>query len=103
MQIKNEMKTVFISYNQALTERVEAILDHHAIRGFTRWVDVQGRGTHKGEPHMGTHTWPAMNSAILTVIEDRQVDPLLASLSKLNNQSEMQGLRAFVWNVEGGI
>ncbi len=103
MQIKNEMKTVFISYNQALTERIEAILDHHAIRGFTRWVDVQGRGTHKGDPHMGTHTWPAMNSAILTVVEDRQVDPLLASLSKLNSQSEMQGLRAFVWNIEGGI
>lgn len=97
------MKTVFISYNQALTERVEAILDHHAIRGYTRWADVQGRGTHKGEPHMGTHTWPAMNSAILTVIEDRQVEPLLTSLSKLNNQSEIQGLRAFVWNVEGGI
>jgi nitrogen regulatory protein PII len=103
MQIKNEMKTVFISYNQALTERIEAILDHHAIRGFTRWVDVQGRGTHKGDPHMGTHTWPAMNSAILAVVEDRQVDPLLASLSKLNSQSEMQGLRAFVWNIEGGI
>ncbi|MDD3567038.1 MAG: hypothetical protein PHT92_01430 [Bacteroidales bacterium] len=97
------MKTVFISYNQALTERIEAILDHHAIRGFTRWVDVQGRGTHKGDPHMGTHTWPAMNSAILAVVEDRQVDPLLASLSKLNSQSEMQGLRAFVWNIEGGI
>lgn len=97
------MKTVFIIFNQALTERIEAIFDHHAIRGFTRWVDVQGRGTFKGEPHMGTHTWPAMNSAVLTVVDDSKTEPLLVSLRKLNENSEMQGLRAFVWGVEAQI
>ena len=97
------MKSVFIVFNQALTERVEAILDHLSIRGFTRWVDVQGRGSHKGEPHMGTHTWPAMNSAIITIIDDTMVDELLKTLRKLNEQSEMQGIRAFVWNVEDSI
>lgn len=97
------MKSVFIVFNQALTERIEALLDHQGIRGFTRWVDVQGQGTHKGEPHMGTHTWPAMNSAMLTVVEDSQVEQLLASLKRLDEKSEMQGLRAFVWNVEAQI
>lgn len=97
------MKTVFIAFNQALNERIEAILEHHNVRGFTRWVDVQGRGTHKGEPHLGTHTWPAMNSAILTVVEDDVVDPLLVSLRKLDEKSEMQGLRAFVWAVEAQL
>ncbi len=97
------MKTVFIAFNQALTERIETILDHQGIRGFTRWVDVQGRGSNTGEPHMGTHTWPAMNSAILTVIEDKDVESLLDKLKRLNEKSEMQGLRAFVWSVEAQI
>jgi len=95
------MKAVFIAYNQALTEAVDSILDRHQIRGFTKWADAQGRGTHDGEPHFGTHTWPAMNSAILAIIEDEQVEPLLASLKKLDAKAEQQGLRAFVWNIEG--
>lgn len=97
------MKSVFIIFNQALTERVETLLDHQEIKGFTRWLDVQGRGSINGEPHLGTHTWPAMNSAILTVIEDQKVEPLLDSLRKLNKKSEMQGLRAFVWGVEAQV
>ena len=30
------MKAVFLSYNQALTDRVNAILDKQGIRGFTQ-------------------------------------------------------------------
>jgi nitrogen regulatory protein PII len=97
------MKAVFIAYNQALTEAVNSILDRHQIRGYTQWADVQGRGSDTGEPHFGNHTWPAMNSVILAIIEDEQVEPLLASLKKLNNKAEQQGLRAFVWNIEGMI
>ena len=95
------MKAVFIAYNQALTEAVNSILDRNQIRGYTKWADAQGRGTHSGEPHFGTHTWPAMNSAILAVTEDETVEPLLASLKKLDTKTEQQGLRAFVWNIEG--
>lgn len=97
------MKSVLIVFNQALTERVETILDRQGIKGFTRWVDVQGRGSENGEPHMGTHTWPAMNSALLAVINDDEVEQLLSSLRKLNTKSEMQGLRAFVWGIEAQI
>ena len=95
------MKAVFIAYNQALTEAVNSILDRHNIRGYTKWADVQGRGTYAGEPHFGTHTWPAMNSAILAIIEDERVENLLVSLKKLDAKAEQQGLRAFVWNIEG--
>jgi len=97
------MKAVFIAYNQALTEAVNSILDRQNIRGYTKWADVQGRGTYDGEPHFGTHTWPAMNSAILTIIEDEWVATLLASLKKLDTKAEQQGLRAFVWNIEDVI
>ena len=97
------MKAVLITYNQALTEAIDTILSRQSIRGYTKWADVQGRGSHDGEPHLGTHTWPAMNSAILAVMEEKRVQPLLASLEKLDLKAEQQGLRAFVWNVEGMI
>ena len=97
------MKAVFLAYNQALTEAVNSILDRNQIRGYTKWADVHGRGTVSGEPHFGTHTWPAMNSAILAITEEERVEPLLASLKKLDAKAEEQGLRAFVWNIEGMI
>jgi nitrogen regulatory protein PII len=94
------MKAVFIAYNQALTEAVNSILDRQHIRGYTKWADVQGRGTYNGEPHFGTHTWPAINSAIMAIMEEEKVEPLLASLKKLDAKAEQQGLRVFVWNIE---
>jgi len=95
------MKAVFIVHNQALTEAIDTILARHTVRGYTKWKDVQGRGTYNGDPHLGTHTWPAMNSAVIAVISEEKVQPLLASLKKLDAKAERQGLRAFVWNVEG--
>ena len=97
------MKAVFISHNQALTEEVEAILDILAIRGFTQWMNVNGRGSINGEPHLGTHTWPSLNNALLTIIPDEKVGKLLEKLSELNKQVEEQGLRAFVWDIEQAI
>ncbi len=95
------MKAVFIAYNQALTEAVNSILDRHFVRGYTKWENAHGRGTNSGEPHFGNHTWPSINSAILAITEDERVEGLLASLKKLDSKAEQQGLRAFVWNVEG--
>jgi len=94
------MKAILITYNQALIERVELILNDLRIRGFTRWNDVQGRGTNRGEPHMGTHTWPALNSATFTVVENAQVEELLNKIEELNKNASQQGVRAFVWSVE---
>lgn len=94
------MKAVFIVYNQALTERVDEMLKKLNARGFTQWQDVKGRGTHTGEPHMGTHTWPAMNSAILTMVDESLAQKILEGVKKINEKAEMQGIRAFTWNIE---
>ena len=71
------MKAIFIVYNQAYTEKVEFILDQLKIRGFTQWTGINGRGSETGDPHMGTHTWPEINSATLTIVEDNKVDIVL--------------------------
>ena len=97
------MKSVFISYNQSITEEVQEILDNLSIRGFTQWTDIIGRGTDKGLMHEGTHTWPELNNAHLTIVEDEKVPLLLEKLQMLNKEVEEQGLRAFVWNIEQTI
>lgn len=96
------MKAVMIIFNQALTEKVEYMLDFLNVRGYSFWQDVQGRGSHTGEPRYGTHTWPEMNSAVLAVVEDHMVEPILAKVKKIDEINKTVGIRAFVWNVEGG-
>lgn len=93
------MKSVLITYNQALTEKVDFMLDHLKIRGYTKWNEVAGRGSDKGEPHLGTHTWPEINSATMVIIEDEKVEELLNTVKKLDAINEEVGIRAFVWEV----
>ena len=64
------MKAIFISYNQAYNEEIVEVLDAHGQRGFTRWENIDGRGSVDGEPHYGNHAWPVQNHAILTFVQD---------------------------------
>lgn len=94
------MKAVFIVFNQANTERIEYVLDREEVRGFTWWENVQGRGSETGEPRKGTHTWPEMNSAVLTIVPDEKVEAILENVKKIDNINTEVGIRAFVWNIE---
>ena len=97
------MKTIFIACDQAHYYRIAQEMTHLNIRGFTSWQPVTGRGSKTGDPHYGTKAWPALNSAIITVVEDEQVDGFLDFLKKLDEKTPALGLRAFVWNVEKSI
>ncbi|HOY31500.1 MAG TPA: P-II family nitrogen regulator [Bacteroidales bacterium] len=94
------MKAIMIIYNQAMTEKIECLLEKLNIRGFTQWPSVFGTGTNDGEPRMGTHTWPEINSAMLTIVNDDLVDTVLDKIKKLDSINKEIGVRAFVWNVE---
>ncbi|MDR0414964.1 MAG: hypothetical protein LBH84_06080 [Prevotellaceae bacterium] len=94
------MKAVFISYGQSLTGPVEHLLDKLHIRGFTRWMETQGRGSDQGEPHYGTHAWPSKNASTLAIVSDDEAQRLLQTLRLLNEQADEQGLNAFVWTIE---
>lgn len=94
------MKSVFIVYNQSNTERVIYLLDSLNIKGYSYFQQVQGRGSNGGEPRLGNHTWPEMNSALMTVVPDEQVDELLYTIRKLDARSPEVGVHAFVWNIE---
>lgn len=97
------MKAVFIAYDQAHHEAIIDALTRMNCRGFTAFGNVQGRGSNDGEPHYGTHAWPALAQAILTMVEDHQVDSLLQRLHALDEAKPLLGLRAFVWAVEKSI
>lgn len=97
------MKSIFIAFDQAYYEQILPILSINHVRGFTRWEEVQGRGSKTGQPHYGSHAWPTLNSSILSVVEDEKVKPILDDLRALNATSDQMGIRAFVWNVEDGM
>ena len=94
------MKSIFIAYDQAHHEHIIEALDKSGCRGFTSFGTVQGRGSVKGEPHYGSHAWPSLASAIITIVEDSKVDQVLARLRALDEEKPRLGLRAFVWTVE---
>jgi nitrogen regulatory protein PII len=97
------MKAIMIIYNQALTEKVEYMLEKLNIRGFTQWPTVLGTGTKDGEPRMGTHTWPEMNSATLAIVNNELVDQVLEKVKKMDAINLEVGIRAFVWNIENTV
>ena len=97
------MKAVFIAYDQAHQENVMEVLSRMNIKGYTMFEQVMGAGTKTGDPHLGSHAWPTMNSSILTIVPDERVDTLMERLHELDVNNEMLGLRAFVWNVERDI
>ena len=101
LQKKNKhMKTIFIAFDQAQKENVLAILSRTNVRGYTFFEQVGGCGTKTGDPHLGSHAWPTMNSAILTVVEDEQAPVLLRRLKEADDDNPMLGIRAFQWDVE---
>ena len=97
------MKAFFVSYNQALTDRIDRMLDQNGVRGFTRWALTEGRGSYDGEPHYGTHAWPSMNTSILAIVEDEKCTPFMAALKELDEHNPQLGLRAFWWEVGGTL
>lgn len=97
------MKAILITFDQAHYERIIDMLERQNCRGFTAWEQVQGRGSKTGEPHYGSHAWPSMASAIITMVDDSRVDAVMEKLHQIDLERPKLGLRAFVWNIESAI
>jgi len=94
------MKAVMIVFNHGITEEVNEALEELNIRGYTRFLNVHGQGSVDGEPHLGSHIWPSLNSVVLTIIEDDKVESLLEKVKEINSEAEKQGIHAYVFHVE---
>lgn len=97
------MKAVFISYNQAFHEEILDLMNKSGVKGFTNWELVTGRGSRNGEPHLGDHAWPTLNSSMLSMMEENISVDFMRRLKKLDEENPLMGLRAFSWNIESTI
>lgn len=93
------MKAVFVACDQAMYDSVIELMNRLELRGYTGWEELIGCGSKTGDPHLGSHAWPAMNSALIAVTEDEKAKEFLAGLRQLDEENPNQGLRAFAWNV----
>lgn len=94
------MKAVFMACNQSMYDAVLELMNDMGLRGFTGWEELMGCGSQTGEPHLGNHAWPTMNSALISVMEDEKAAEFLSRLRKLDEENPLQGIRAFTWKVE---
>ena len=93
------MKAVFVVCNQSMFDAVQDIMNDMGLRGFTGWEELMGCGSRDGEPHLGSHAWPTMNSALIAVMEDAQAAEYMQRLKQLDEENDQQGLRACAWPV----
>ena len=95
------MKAIFIVYNQAMIDKVLNVLRRLGLRGYTQWEQVKGVGGDHGEPHLGSHTWPAINTAMLVLCEEVDGERLMQELKAIDDSAPEQGLRAYSWEAQG--
>ncbi|MBD5317238.1 MAG: hypothetical protein HDS11_06190 [Bacteroides sp.] len=93
------MHSILITFDQAHYERIVTMLERMSCRGFTALDNVKGRGSRTGEPHYGSHAWPSMNSAIITVVDDSRLRSVMDALRAMDEEAPRLGLRAFAWPV----
>lgn len=97
------MHAILITFDQAHYERIITELERLSCRGFTAFDQVKGRGSHTGEPHYGSHAWPSMSGAVITVVDDSRLDRVMERLKAIDDEAPRLGLRAFAWPVTRSI
>jgi hypothetical protein len=78
------MKIVFIVCNEVYTPRVMGMLTTLGIDYYTRWEHVKGKG-HGTEPHLGTRSFPGINSVLMIAFqEDAVLEKLVREITDAN-------------------
>ena len=100
---RQKMKAVFVSYNQAFKDEILDIMLKAGVKGYTNWEEVTGRGSRGGDPHLGDHAWPTLNSAMLAMMDESIAENFMGRLKVLDEKNPLMGLRAFSWSVDSAI
>jgi len=94
------MKLILITYSEAIDEEVMEVLDVAEVGGYTKWMQVLGKGQTSG-PHLLSHVWPKGNNVLVAVVEDDVAARLLDAIRNLRRTIGAEGVKAFQLNVEG--
>ena len=80
------MKITFLIHNDVFTGRIMELLERHGIDYYTRWEHVKGKG-HGTEAHLGTRSFPSMNSVTMIAFESEAVlEELIQEIRAANAQ-----------------
>ena len=92
------MKMVFMSFFEGKADEVIELLESEQVEHYTHWEKTKGKAA-GFRPRMGTQVWPGNNGAILFPIKDEQLDSLLDKVTMFNQDTEYEGLSAFVFDI----
>lgn len=93
------MKCTFIVYNMSIHAEILEALKKAGLRDYTRWEEVVGVGKKSG-PHLNTHIWPAKNSAMIIMAEEKKTALLMEEIRELQEKMKGVGLKAFCLAVD---
>lgn len=78
------MKIAFVICTDVFTPRVMDLLRRNNIDYFTRWEQVKGKG-HGTEAHLGTRSFPELNSVLMIAFQETDVlEALVEGIKALN-------------------
>jgi len=93
------MKMVIIVYNEAMDSEVMDVLEHCALKNYTKITGVFGKGGTSGT-HMGDDIWPGRNNILFIACEDKFKTQLLTCTKELRRRLGKEGIKAFVLPLE---
>ncbi len=91
---------VMISYNEAIDMEVMEILEGCAMENYTKVLGAFGKGDTSGI-HRGDDIWPGRNNVLYVACEEKDAAQILCCVKALREKLGKEGVKAFVWNIEG--
>ena len=92
------MKMVFMSFFEGKTDEVLELLESEHVETYTHWPKTQRKAA-GFRPRMGTQVWPGNNSAVFFPIVDDQIEQLMVKVDEFNQETEYEGISAFVLDI----
>ncbi len=93
------MQMLMLVFNEAIDEVVLETIQDCGIESYTRIDGVFGKGKTSGT-HLGTDIWPGRNNTLLLAVSEEQARQAMERLRKLRTKLGIEGVKAFVWNLE---
>jgi len=97
---KVDEKMVMIVYNEAVDIEVMEALGKCSLKNYTKVTGVYGRGTTSGT-HLGNDIWPGRNNILYIACLGPEAKQLLSCLKDLRIRLAQEGVKAFIFPLEG--
>lgn len=92
-------KMIMIFYNEAIDMEVMETLEHCALKSYTKFLGVYGRGETSGT-HLGNDIWPGRNNVLYVACSEKESEKLISCIRELRKKLGKEGIKAFVLPVE---